>query len=334
MGPCRAAPARLPRAVGGRRRPARRHRGPPAADPPGDVDGGPPVPRRPVRRVDLHAVLRAAAPAERPRRHAVHPRRLPRPGRPGRDRARRDHRDRPLRPHHADAAPRWPSTSPTLPGQRHRLGAARAPRRRSPGSPGSREFTAEVLPQNRKMIAVFSEAGYEVSRRFEDGVVSLTFDIQPTERVRGGRRCRASTAPRRSACSSVLLPGSIAVVGAEPPPRTRSATTSSANILDGRLHRRRPRRQPRGHGGAAGCRPTPAVADDPGRGRPRRRRRARRRGARRRRRLRRGRGQGPARRQRRLRRGGPEGGDACRPSCCAAARGVGHAGRSGPTRSA
>ena len=59
---------------------------------------------------------------------------------------------------------------------------------------GVEEFTAEVLPQNAKMISVFSDAGYEVTRRFEDGVVSLRFDIQPTERseaVRVSREHRA-----------------------------------------------------------------------------------------------------------------------------------------------
>jgi acyl-CoA synthetase (NDP forming)/RimJ/RimL family protein N-acetyltransferase len=78
---------------------------------------------------------------------------------------------------------------------------------------GVTEFTAEVLPQNRKMISVFSEAGYEVSRRIEDGVVSLRFQIQPTERseaVRLSREHRAESVSMRS----VLYPTSIAVVGA------------------------------------------------------------------------------------------------------------------------
>src|SRR6478672_1843335 len=78
---------------------------------------------------------------------------------------------------------------------------------------GIEEFTAEVLPQNRKMISVFSEAGYEVSRRFEDGVVSVRFQIRPTERseaVRLSREHRAESVSMRS----VLFPDSIAVVGA------------------------------------------------------------------------------------------------------------------------
>jgi acyl-CoA synthetase (NDP forming)/GNAT superfamily N-acetyltransferase len=78
---------------------------------------------------------------------------------------------------------------------------------------GVEMFTAEVLPQNRKMMSVFADAGYEVSRRFEDGVVSLRFDIQPTERseaVRLSREHRAESVSMRA----VLFPESIAVVGA------------------------------------------------------------------------------------------------------------------------
>jgi acyl-CoA synthetase (NDP forming)/GNAT superfamily N-acetyltransferase len=78
---------------------------------------------------------------------------------------------------------------------------------------GIDEFTAEVLPQNAKMMSVFGDAGYEVSRRFQDGVVSLRFDIEPTERseaVRLSREHRSEAVSMRS----VLFPDSIAVVGA------------------------------------------------------------------------------------------------------------------------
>jgi acyl-CoA synthetase (NDP forming)/RimJ/RimL family protein N-acetyltransferase len=78
---------------------------------------------------------------------------------------------------------------------------------------GVEEFTAEVLPQNRKMMSVFSEAGYEVDRRFEDGVVTLRFKIQPTERSEAVRLSREHRAESVS-MHSVLFPDSIAVVGA------------------------------------------------------------------------------------------------------------------------
>ena len=63
-----------------------------------------------------------------------------------------------------------------------------------------RRFVAEVLPQNRKMLNVFREAGYEVSHRFEDGVVAVGFDITPTARsqeVRLAREHRAESISMR-----------------------------------------------------------------------------------------------------------------------------------------
>ena len=46
---------------------------------------------------------------------------------------------------------------------------------------GLHTFVAEVLAENRHMITVFREAGYQVSRSFEGGVVRLEFAIDPTE---------------------------------------------------------------------------------------------------------------------------------------------------------
>ncbi|MFP5316598.1 MAG: N-acetyltransferase family protein, partial [Actinomycetes bacterium] len=63
---------------------------------------------------------------------------------------------------------------------------------------GIRRFTAEVLPENRKMITVFAEAGYEVDRRFDDGVVELTFNIDPTDRSRAVMEAREHRAEARS----------------------------------------------------------------------------------------------------------------------------------------
>ena len=47
---------------------------------------------------------------------------------------------------------------------------------------GVRRFIAEVLPQNGRMIAVFREAGFDVSQTIEDGVVTVSFNIDPTDR--------------------------------------------------------------------------------------------------------------------------------------------------------
>ncbi len=44
---------------------------------------------------------------------------------------------------------------------------------------GITRFVAEVLPQNRRMMGVFTDAGYEVRHGYEDGVIALEFDIKP-----------------------------------------------------------------------------------------------------------------------------------------------------------
>ncbi|MCY0904294.1 bifunctional GNAT family N-acetyltransferase/acetate--CoA ligase family protein [Arthrobacter sp. H14-L1] len=78
---------------------------------------------------------------------------------------------------------------------------------------GIRKFTAEILPENRKMLAVFSEAGYEVHRHFDDGVISLAFDIDPTQKSRAVMESREHRAEARSV-AGLLAPRSVAVIGA------------------------------------------------------------------------------------------------------------------------
>ncbi|MBP2414917.1 acyl-CoA synthetase (NDP forming)/GNAT superfamily N-acetyltransferase [Arthrobacter stackebrandtii] len=78
---------------------------------------------------------------------------------------------------------------------------------------GIDKFSAEVLPENRKMMQVFTEAGYEVHRRFDDGVISLSFDIDPTEKSRAVMEAREHRADARSV-AGLLAPASVAVIGA------------------------------------------------------------------------------------------------------------------------
>ncbi len=78
---------------------------------------------------------------------------------------------------------------------------------------GLRRFVAEVLAENRHMITVFREAGYQVSRSFEGGVVHLEFDIDPTEALVSVRNARERAAEARSV-RNILSPGSVAVIGA------------------------------------------------------------------------------------------------------------------------
>ncbi len=78
---------------------------------------------------------------------------------------------------------------------------------------GIARFTAEVLPQNRKMLAVFSDAGYDVKRHIEDGVVEVGFDIEPTDQSKAVAMSREHRAESLSV-HSLLHPRTVAVIGA------------------------------------------------------------------------------------------------------------------------
>ncbi|MFD9795419.1 GNAT family N-acetyltransferase [Streptomyces sp. NPDC059070] len=78
---------------------------------------------------------------------------------------------------------------------------------------GIRRFAAEVLPANNKMIKVFTDAGYQQKRSFEDGSVHLTLDLEPTAESLAVQRAREQRAEARSV-QRLLAPGSVAVIGA------------------------------------------------------------------------------------------------------------------------
>jgi acyl-CoA synthetase (NDP forming)/RimJ/RimL family protein N-acetyltransferase len=78
---------------------------------------------------------------------------------------------------------------------------------------GVRQFIADVLPANRKMIKVFTDAGYTVQPTYEDGVLHVEFDIDPTDESLAVLAAREQRAEARS-ISRLLRPDSVAVVGA------------------------------------------------------------------------------------------------------------------------
>lgn len=63
---------------------------------------------------------------------------------------------------------------------------------------GVRRFVADVLPQNGRMIAVFREAGYSLRQSLDDGVVQVSFDIDPTDRSLAVMLDREHSAEARS----------------------------------------------------------------------------------------------------------------------------------------
>ncbi|MEK2478726.1 GNAT family N-acetyltransferase [Streptomyces noursei] len=103
---------------------------------------------------------------------------------------------------------------------------------------GIRRFAAEVLPANTKMIKVFTDAGYTQKRTFEDGVVRLELDLEPTEQSVAVMRGREQRAEARSV-QRLLAPGSVAVIGTGRAPGGLGRT-ALRNILDagftGRVH--------------------------------------------------------------------------------------------------
>ncbi|MCB0988846.1 MAG: GNAT family N-acetyltransferase [Microthrixaceae bacterium] len=78
-------------------------------------------------------------------------------------------------------------------------------------------FTASVLPQNRRMLGVFTQAGFTASSHFEDGVIEVDLGIEPTPEALAAIEARAATAESRSV-ERILRPTSIAVVGASRDP--------------------------------------------------------------------------------------------------------------------
>lgn len=93
---------------------------------------------------------------------------------------------------------------------------------------GIARFEASVLPENSKMLTVFREAGYDLTRRLEDGVVSVAFDLDPTERSLAVMTAREHRAEARS-MHALLHPRAVVVVGAS----SRRPRSMGRRVLSG-----------------------------------------------------------------------------------------------------
>jgi acyl-CoA synthetase (NDP forming)/GNAT superfamily N-acetyltransferase len=78
---------------------------------------------------------------------------------------------------------------------------------------GIARFVAETLPGNSRMLGVFHDAGFADERQFADGVIRVSFPIEPTEASRQASHDRERRAAARSV-QRLLTPRSIAVIGA------------------------------------------------------------------------------------------------------------------------
>lgn len=96
---------------------------------------------------------------------------------------------------------------------------------------GLTHFTATTLPQNRKMLGVFKQAGFKVSTRFLDGVIHVLLGIEPTLEAQAAIEDRERRAEARS-ITRLLSPRTVAVIGAS---RQRGSLGHEAfrNILAG-----------------------------------------------------------------------------------------------------
>ncbi|EIE99983.1 bifunctional acetate--CoA ligase family protein/GNAT family N-acetyltransferase [Saccharomonospora glauca] len=94
---------------------------------------------------------------------------------------------------------------------------------------GLRRFVAEVLAENVAMTRVFRDAGYQVSREFEEGLLHLEFDIDPTDESLAVARAREQAAEARSV-HNLLHPRSVAVIGASTDP-TKIGYAVLSNLL-------------------------------------------------------------------------------------------------------
>lgn len=95
---------------------------------------------------------------------------------------------------------------------------------------GIDRFDASVMAENRRMLGVFSSAGFAVRRETSHGVTELSMDIRPTERLaeRIAERDHLATI---ASLRPLLQPASVAVVGASNAPGSVGGTIFD-NVLD------------------------------------------------------------------------------------------------------
>jgi acyl-CoA synthetase (NDP forming)/GNAT superfamily N-acetyltransferase len=84
-------------------------------------------------------------------------------------------------------------------------------------SNGIERFTAEVLGDNRAMLAVFAKSGWPLQRRFDSGVVDLDWELADTDQFLDSVERREQRADSR-AVARILLPRAVAVIGASERP--------------------------------------------------------------------------------------------------------------------
>ena len=128
-------------------------------------------------------------------------------------------------------------------------------------SNGIERFTAEVLGENRPMLAVFARAGWPLQRRYDSGVIEVDFPIAATPEFVDSMSRREQRADSR-AMARMLLPRAIAVIGATDRPGSVGAVALAQRHSAG--DGARLRRQPQSHADLGDdARSTPASPTSP-----------------------------------------------------------------------
>ena len=124
---------------------------------------------------------------------------------------------------------------------------------------GINRFVAETLPDNRPMIQVFRDAGFEVLQRWEEGAVRVELAIEPTERSRAAIEMREHRAAARS-IARMLEARTVAVIGAGRRPASvgHQVLVNLLDGFDGIVYPVNPSAT-----GVAGVRAYPSLADVP-----------------------------------------------------------------------
>ena len=84
-------------------------------------------------------------------------------------------------------------------------------------SVGIERFVAEVMPDNSAMVRVFEDAGFDVERELEGGVLEVRFEIGSTEKYLA-RVDERTMSPSSRSLRPFFAPESVAVIGASPRP--------------------------------------------------------------------------------------------------------------------
>ncbi len=76
-----------------------------------------------------------------------------------------------------------------------------------------KRFIARVLPENTRMLEVFEESGFSITRRVHEGVYEINFNLEEQEEYSKRQAYREHIA-RSAGVRRILYPNSIAVIGA------------------------------------------------------------------------------------------------------------------------